>query len=227
MLRCAIGSSTIERANRAGSFANPRQISRYRSAIWRWHNFLCSHCPTAKTEPRFRGGKSCSGDRSAARRGPALRLAADGARRRDRRRGHQLTALSTGDVDGHRRAAVSFSAARPLEAILSVTLLDTFVPDPAGRMEVVGDPDAIPPVQREVQQVLDRAAGRHVPLQGIGALRLLRAGKKRLRHPHHRRTPLLWRLHLQEGSRAAGVRRAARLAHAVIASEGIVIAWRL
>jgi L-fucose mutarotase len=34
-------------------------------------------------------------------------------------------------------------------------------------MEVVGDPNAIPPVQREVQQVLDRAAGKHVPLQGI------------------------------------------------------------
>ena len=45
--------------------------------------------------------------------------------------------------------------------------LDTFVPDPAGRMEVVGDPEAIPPVQREVQQVLDRAASKHVLLQGI------------------------------------------------------------
>ena len=45
--------------------------------------------------------------------------------------------------------------------------LDTFVPDPACRMEVVGDPDAIPPVQREVQQALDRAASKHVPLQGV------------------------------------------------------------
>jgi L-fucose mutarotase len=34
-------------------------------------------------------------------------------------------------------------------------------------MEVVGDPDAIPPVQREVQQALDRAAGKHVPLLGV------------------------------------------------------------
>ena len=45
--------------------------------------------------------------------------------------------------------------------------LDRFVPDPACRMEVVGDPDVVPPVQREVQQVLDRAAGKHMPLQGV------------------------------------------------------------
>ena len=59
------------------------------------------------------------------------------------------------------------SAARAVEAILSVMPLDTFVPDPAGRMEVVGDPQAIPPVQREVQQAVDRAAGKHVLLQGV------------------------------------------------------------
>src|SRR5271154_5014202 len=59
------------------------------------------------------------------------------------------------------------SAARAVEAILSVMPLDTFVPDPAARMEVVGDPHAIPPVQREVQQALDRIVGKHVPLAGI------------------------------------------------------------
>ena len=58
-------------------------------------------------------------------------------------------------------------AARAVEAILSVMPLDTFVPDPAARMEVVGDPNAIPPVQREVQQAVDRAAGKHVLLQGV------------------------------------------------------------
>jgi L-fucose mutarotase len=45
--------------------------------------------------------------------------------------------------------------------------LDTFVPDPACRMEIVGDPDAVPPVQREVQQAVDRAASKHVPLIGV------------------------------------------------------------
>ncbi len=75
------------------------------------------------------------------------------------------TARST--VTGKPVAMAGVSSARAIEAVLSVMPLDTFVPDPAGRMEVVGDPNAVPPVQREVQQVLDRAAGKHVPLQGI------------------------------------------------------------
>lgn len=40
------------------------------------------------------------------------------------------------------------------EAILSVLPLDTFVEDFAGRMEVVGEPDTVPPPQREVQEVI-------------------------------------------------------------------------
>ena len=75
------------------------------------------------------------------------------------------TAMST--VTGEPLLMAGVSAARAIEAILSVMPLDTFVPDPAARMEVVGDPNAVPPVQREVQAVLDRAAGKHVPLQGI------------------------------------------------------------
>jgi L-fucose mutarotase len=74
-------------------------------------------------------------------------------------------AMST--VTGEPLLMASVTAARAVEAILSVMPLDTFVPDPAGRMEVVGDPHAVPPVQREVQAVLDRAAGKHVPLAGI------------------------------------------------------------
>jgi L-fucose mutarotase len=75
------------------------------------------------------------------------------------------TAMST--VTGAPILMAGVSAARAVEAILSVMPLDTFVPDPAGRMEVVGDPSAVPPVQREVQAAVDRAAGKHLPLQGI------------------------------------------------------------
>ena len=77
------------------------------------------------------------------------------------------TAMST--TTGAPLLMAGVSAARAVEAILSVMPLDTFVPDPAGRMEVVGDPDAIPPVQREVQAVLDRAAGKHVPCKASSA----------------------------------------------------------
>jgi L-fucose mutarotase len=59
------------------------------------------------------------------------------------------------------------SAPRAIEAVLSVMPLDDFVDNPAFRMEVVGDPTTLPPVQEEVQAVVDRALGRHLPMQGI------------------------------------------------------------
>lgn len=52
-------------------------------------------------------------------------------------------------------------------AILSLLPLDTFVDDFAGRMEIVGDPRTVPPVQAEVQAAIDAAEGRHRPMIGI------------------------------------------------------------
>lgn len=59
------------------------------------------------------------------------------------------------------------TAARAIEAILSVYPLDTFVDDFAGRMEIVGEPDTIPPVQQEVQAAIDAAEGSHRPMVSI------------------------------------------------------------
>lgn len=61
----------------------------------------------------------------------------------------------------------NLTAAEAANAILSVLPLDDFVPDFAGRMEVVGDADARPEVQAEVQAEIDRAEGRARPLPGI------------------------------------------------------------
>src|SRR6202011_5160915 len=58
------------------------------------------------------------------------------------------------------------SAAKAIEAILSVLPLDTFIDDAAVRMEIVGQPQEVPPVQREVQAAIDRAEGRSWPLVG-------------------------------------------------------------
>ncbi|HTR08499.1 MAG TPA: RbsD/FucU domain-containing protein [Paraburkholderia sp.] len=58
-------------------------------------------------------------------------------------------------------------APRAVRAILSVLPLDTFVESPAMRMEVVGDPEAIPTVQREAQSEVDAAEGRAVPFASI------------------------------------------------------------
>ena len=56
------------------------------------------------------------------------------------------------------------TAADAVAAILSVMPLDTFIDDAAVRMEIVDAPDEIPPVQLEVQAVVDVAEGRSWPL---------------------------------------------------------------
>ncbi len=59
------------------------------------------------------------------------------------------------------------SAARVAKAILSVMPLDSFVDKPAGRMEIVGKPNEVPPVQAEVQAEIDKAEGRPWPMGSI------------------------------------------------------------
>jgi len=54
-----------------------------------------------------------------------------------------------------------------LAACLQLIPLDTFVADPALRMEMVDDPKNIPEVQVLCQKVIDTAEGRHVGLVGI------------------------------------------------------------
>ena len=61
----------------------------------------------------------------------------------------------------------NLTAGQAAEAVLSVFPLDTFVDDFAGRMEIVGDPTTVPPVQAEVQAAIDAAEGRPRPLIGI------------------------------------------------------------
>jgi L-fucose mutarotase len=59
------------------------------------------------------------------------------------------------------------TAARAARAVLSVMPLDSFVDKPAGRMEIVGKPNEIPPVQQEVQAEIDKAEGRSWPMGSI------------------------------------------------------------
>jgi L-fucose mutarotase len=59
------------------------------------------------------------------------------------------------------------SAARAMQAILSVFPLDTPLQPSVGRMEVIGDPETIPEIQREVQAEIDAAEGGSAPMYGI------------------------------------------------------------
>lgn len=83
----------------------------------------------------------------------------------------------------------NLTAAEAAQAILSVLPLDTFVDDFAGRMQVVGDPTAMPQVQHEVQAEVDRAEGIPRALPGVerfafydlakGAYAVIQTGERR------------------------------------------------
>jgi L-fucose mutarotase len=70
-------------------------------------------------------------------------------------------------VHGELLRMENLTAAEAVEAVLSVLPLDTFVDDFAGRMEIVGEPATVPPVQAEVQAAIDAAEGRPRPMVGI------------------------------------------------------------
>ncbi len=58
----------------------------------------------------------------------------------------------------------NLTAAEAIDAILSVFPLDSFVDAPAERMEMVGKPTEIPPVQAEVQAMIDKWEGKSWPM---------------------------------------------------------------
>ena len=62
---------------------------------------------------------------------------------------------------------IDATAAEVVKAVLSVMPLDTFVNDAAARMEIVGKPNEIPPVQKEVQKEIDAAEGKPWPMISI------------------------------------------------------------
>ena len=93
---------------------------------------------------------------------------------------HALASMGHGDeialVDAHfpavsmaRRLVRLDGADLPaaVAACLALMPLDSFVDEPALRMEVVGKPAEIPEVQRLCQQIIDRREGRGVKLAGV------------------------------------------------------------
>lgn len=65
-----------------------------------------------------------------------------------------------------------------LAACLSVMPLDTFVPEPANRMEVVGKPGEVPAIAQDFQRVIDTAEGRHLPLGKVERYAFYERAKK-------------------------------------------------
>ena len=63
-------------------------------------------------------------------------------------------------------------------AILSVLPLDNAVDDPARRMEIMGAPHEIPPVQQEMQREIDAAEGRPRPMGSIERFAFYEAARR-------------------------------------------------
>jgi L-fucose mutarotase len=73
---------------------------------------------------------------------------------------------------------IDATAAEAVRAVLSVLPLDTFVNDAAARMEIVGKPNEIPPVQKEVQKEIDAAEGKPWPMISIERYAFYERSKK-------------------------------------------------
>jgi L-fucose mutarotase len=63
-------------------------------------------------------------------------------------------------------------------AILSLMPLDTFVPAPVARMQVVGNPGGVVPIFARMQAVVDRAEGRSVTIEPLERFAFYDAAKR-------------------------------------------------
>ena len=59
------------------------------------------------------------------------------------------------------------SATEALRSILSIMPLDTYVKAPARTMEVVGDPNAVPEIVAEFQDIINEVADNPCKIQGV------------------------------------------------------------
>lgn len=59
------------------------------------------------------------------------------------------------------------TASELLQAVLTVMPLDSFVPDPALTMQVVGDAEAIPEAVTDFQRIIDQVADTPAPIQSL------------------------------------------------------------
>ena len=188
----------------------PARYARYgRACLKRFANPQQSRYSLIRNDPGRGEANHALGDRSAAGRGPALRVAAgwDTATR-----SRSSTPISPPPRSrcprspGKPLLMAGVSAARAVEAVLSVMPLDTFVPDPAEPHASRGRP-----ARRAAGAARGAAGARQSgqtstsPLVGIERFEFYERAKRAFVILIARRAPLLRLLHLQEGRRPAGV----------------------
>jgi L-fucose mutarotase len=89
---------------------------------------------------------------------------------------HPAERIARSTVSGKLVRLPGLTMARVAKAILTLLPIDNFEADPIRRMRVVGDPDAVPPVQQDVQAAL-RAVGFTEPMAGINRHAFYEAAK--------------------------------------------------
>ena len=72
----------------------------------------------------------------------------------------------------------NLTAAEAIDAILSVMPLDDFIPEPVARMQVVGDPGKLLPMQAEVHAIARDCEGRDVGMEALERFAFYEAAKK-------------------------------------------------
>lgn len=91
---------------------------------------------------------------------------------------HPAETIASATTSGRLVRLPGLTMERAARAILSVLPIDDFEADPVRRMQVVGDPNAIPAVQEAVQRELDRAQGSPTPLAGIERFAFYEAARR-------------------------------------------------
>jgi L-fucose mutarotase len=89
---------------------------------------------------------------------------------------HPAERIARASISGKLIQLPGLTMARVAQAILTVLPIDDFEPDPIRRMQVVGAPDAIPAIQREVQAVLT-GAGLPATMAGVDRFAFYEAAK--------------------------------------------------
>lgn len=90
---------------------------------------------------------------------------------------HPAETIARATASGRLVRLPGLSMGRAARAILSVLPIDDFEPAPVRRMQVVGDAQAVPEVQAQVQREVDAALGRVSPMAGIERFAFYAAAK--------------------------------------------------
>lgn len=91
---------------------------------------------------------------------------------------HPAETIARATTSGRIVRLPGLAMAEVVRAILTVLPIDDFEPEPIRRMLVVDDPAVVPPVQKEVEAVVEAAGAVPTPLPGIERFAFYEAARK-------------------------------------------------